>query len=256
MIVQPAHYRQGQRRTVWRSARRTCKERPNRKSSAFQRVSKDTAIIGEVLSGLLARELKPQHQLADGIRVVFSKGVPMRPIVLSVCVFAAACSGQISNSPTSPTSAAIPPAQSASATSTPVNSQALRAEQLPFRGSFTHVIDVPPPSAHATAEGTATHLGRFTATLRADVHPDNTSTGTFNFVAANGDQLSGTFVGEGVFIPPNNSRLTEVATIENGTGRFAGATGTFTMMRFDTIDFATGKATGSGSFEGRINLNK
>jgi hypothetical protein len=244
MIVQPALYRQGQR-TVWRPARRALKERSNRKSSAFQRVSKDAAIIGEVLSGPSARELKP-----------FKKEIPMRSIFLSVCVFAAACSGHTSNSPTSPTGAAIPPAQSASATSTKVNSQAQRAEQLPFRGSFTTVTDVPPPSAHATAEGTATHLGRFTATLRADVHPDNTSTGTFNFVAANGDQLSGTFVGEGVFIPPNNSRLTEVATIENGTGRFAGATGTFTMVRFDTIDFATGKATGSGSFEGRINLNK
>ena len=71
------------------------------------------------------------------------------------------------------------------------------------------------------------------------------------------DQLSGTFVGiEGVFIPPNTARITEVATIKNGTGRFAGATGTFTMIRFDTIDFATGKATGTGTFEGEINLNE
>ena len=99
----------------------------------------------------------------------------MRPIVLSMCMFAAACSGQISPSPTSPTSAAIPPAQPAGATSTPVSSQAQRAEQLPFRGSFTTVTDVPPPSAHATAEGTATHLGRFTATLSADVSPNSTS---------------------------------------------------------------------------------
>jgi hypothetical protein len=128
---------------------------------------------------------------------------------------------------------------------------------LPFRGSFDTVTDVPPPSAHATAEGTATHLGRFTATLTAEVTSENTSTGTFNFTAANGDQLSGTFVGiEGVFIPPNTARITEVATITNGTGRFAGATGTFTMIRFDTIDFATGKAVGDGTFEGQINLNE
>jgi hypothetical protein len=45
-------------------------------------------------------------------------------------------------------------------------------------------------------------------------------------------------------------------TIERGTGPFAGATGTFTMIRFDTIDFSTGKASGDGSFEGQINLNK
>jgi hypothetical protein len=128
--------------------------------------------------------------------------------------------------------------------------------ELPFHGSFTAFIDVPPPSAHATAEGTATHLGRFTGTLTAEVNSDNTSTGTFSFTAANGDQLSGTFIGEGVFIPPNTARITEVATIENGTGRFAGATGTFTMVRFDTIDFATGQATATGTFEGQINLNR
>ena len=171
----------------------------------------------------------------------------MRMFVFGVCLFAAACSGKALNSPTSPTNASLGPAQTAARGGT----------ALPFRGSFTTVIDVPPPSAHATAEGTATQLGRFTGIFTADVHPDSTGTGTFNFTAANGDQLSGTTVGQGVFIPPNNARLTNVATIENGTGRFAGATGTFTMTRFDNIDFATGQATGSGSFEeGEINLDK
>ena len=40
-------------------------------------------------------------------------------------------------------------------------------------------------------------------------------------------------------MPPNTGTRTERATIENGTGRFAGATGTFTMVTVDTIDFAT-----------------
>jgi hypothetical protein len=167
-------------------------------------------------------------------------------IVLGISVFAAACSGQGLDAPTSPTAALVAPGQTAAQSGT----------QLPFRGSFSTVTDVPPPSAHATAEGTATHLGRFTGTLAAEVNPDSTATGTFNFTAANGDQLSGTFVGQGVFIPPNTARITEVATIENGTGRFASATGTFTMIRFDNIDFATGAATGTGTFEGQINLNK
>ena len=170
----------------------------------------------------------------------------MRLIILGVCLFAAACSGTALNSPTSPTNASVGPAQTAARGGT----------ALPFRGSFTSVIDVPPPSAHATAEGTATHLGRFTGTLTADVNPDNTSTGTFSFTAANGDELSGTFVGQGVFVPPNTARITEVATIENGTGRFAGATGTFTMISVHTIDFATGKGTADGTFEGQINLNE
>ena len=171
----------------------------------------------------------------------------MRLIVLGVCLFAAACSGTVLNSPTSPSNASGGPAQTAARGGT----------ALPFRGSFTGFVDVPPPSAHETAEGTATHLGRFTGTLTAEVTPDNTSTGTFHFTAANGDQLSGTFVGtEGLFIPPNTARITEVATIENGTGRFAGATGTFTIIDVHTIDFATGTATTEGTFEGQINLNE
>lgn len=170
----------------------------------------------------------------------------MRPILIGLCVFAAACSSERLSSPTSPTSTGLGLSQT----------QAQVGTKLPFSGSFTTVTDVPPPSAHATAEGAATHLGRFTGTLAAEVNPDSTGTGTFIFTAANGDQLSGTFVGQGVFIPPNTARLTEVATIVSGTGRFTGATGTFTMVRFDTIDFATGKATGTGTFEGQINLNK
>ena len=170
----------------------------------------------------------------------------MRLIVLGVCLFAAACSSQGLNSPTSPTSTGPDLAETAAQAST----------ALPFRGSFTTLTDVPPPSAHATFEGTASHLGRFTGTGAAEVNPDNTSTGTFTFTAADGDQLSGTFVGQGVFVPPNTARITEVATIVNGTGRFAGATGTFTMVRSETIDFATGTGSGGGTFEGQINLKK
>ena len=174
----------------------------------------------------------------------------MRPILLGLCLFAAACSGQSLNSPTSPTSTGLGSTGLGRA-----QTEAQGGAALPFRGSFTTVTDVPPPFSHATAEGTATQLGRFTATLAAEVNPDSTSTGTFTFTAANGDQLSGTLVGEGVFLPPNTARISEVATIENGTGRLAGATGTFTIVRFDIIDFATGKATGHGTFEGHINVS-
>ena len=187
----------------------------------------------------------------------------MRPILIVLCMFAAACSSERFSSPTSPTSTgAVSPASTGVASPARIGlglaqTEALGGTELPFRSSFTTVTDVPPPSAHATAAGVATHLGRFTGTLTAEVTSENTSTGTFNFTAANGDQLSGTFVGiEGVFIPPNTAKITEVATIENGTGRFAGATGTFTMIRFDYIDFATGRATGTGTFDGQINLNK
>jgi hypothetical protein len=177
----------------------------------------------------------------------------MRLIVLGVCLFAAACSGQGLNSPTSPTSTGV--VSPASTGLGLVQTAARGGTDLPFRGSYTSVIEVPPPSAVGTVEGTATHLGRFNGRLTAEV-TGNTATGKFTFIAANGDQLSGTFVGEGVFMPPNTATRNEIATIENGTGRFAGATGTFTMVTVDTIDFATGKATGTGTFEGEINLNK
>ncbi|AMY07813.1 hypothetical protein LuPra_00994 [Luteitalea pratensis] len=41
----------------------------------------------------------------------------------------------------------------------------------------------------------------------------------------------------------------------DGTGRFAAATGTFTIHVRQEIDFATSMATGSGSFEGHVSLN-
>jgi hypothetical protein len=167
----------------------------------------------------------------------------MRSIVLGLCVVAAGCSGQVLDSPTSPTSATAP-----------AQTQARGGTQLPFSGSFTLDIQFAPPDPHAvgTGGGNATHLGQFTATVTAVVSATGTSTGSFNFTAANGDQLFGTIEGTGVLIEPGVARVTEVATIEGGTGRFEGATGTFTMVRFDTIS----TSTGSGTFDGSINLNK
>jgi len=176
----------------------------------------------------------------------------MRLIVLAVCVFAAACSGQGLDSPTSPTSATVAAARAPAQSGT----------QLPFSGTFTtdtQAVFAPPTTLliNGTAAGTATHLGRFTATSTAVVDTTTaTSTGTFNFTAANGDQLFTTTTGgEDEFIPPNVSRITLVATIVGGTGRFAAATGTLTMHSTGMIDFATGTSSGSGSFEGHINLN-
>lgn len=178
----------------------------------------------------------------------------MRPIFFGLCLFAAGCSSQSLSSPTSPASMDLGSAGLATASSGSMQTQAQAAMNLPLRGTFTTFTDVPPPSAHATTEGTATHLRQFTGVLQATVNLDGTSTGTFTLTAASGEQLAGTFTGEGVFIPPSSARLTEVAAIESGTGRFAGATGTFTIVRFDNIDFATGLATGYGTFEGQISL--
>lgn len=177
----------------------------------------------------------------------------MRSIVLCVCVLAAGCSGQALNSPTSPTSAI----------SGAAHTSAQSATQLSFTGSFTtetHAVFAPPITLviTGTAAGTATHLGSFNATSLDNVDTTNAkSTGTFEFVAANGDHLfARTAGGEDAFTPPNISHVTLVATIEGGTGRVAAATGTFTIQLRQEIDLATGTAAGSGSFEGHISLNR
>jgi hypothetical protein len=171
----------------------------------------------------------------------------MRPIALALCVFAAACGRQEFDSPTSPTTATVAAAQI----------EARGGTQLPFSGSLTaaenDVIAPPNLLAEGTAEGTATHLGRYTATFTATVNlATGTATGTFTFTAANGDQLFSTFDGVGVPVEPGIASITETATIERGTGRFADVTGTFTIRRI--LDQATGKS--SGSFEGNISLTK
>jgi hypothetical protein len=184
----------------------------------------------------------------------------VRPIVLAICVCAAGCSDQVLASPTSPTSATFAPAQT----------QARSATELPFSGSFTGSSfsclrdgTCPPGTLIITQHvtGEATHLGRFTAVAvsTADFPPTGarTRTGTWDFTAANGDRLSATTVGrEDQFIPPNISHASATATIVSGTGRFAGATGTFTIRLVGTIDLASNTASGFGSFEGSISLNK
>jgi hypothetical protein len=78
-----------------------------------------------------------------------------------------------------------------------------------------------------------------------------------NFTAANGDQLFTTTAGgQDEFTPPNVSHVTLVATIVGGTGRFAAATGTFSMQQTNILDFATGALCGSGSFDGTISRGK
>jgi hypothetical protein len=166
-------------------------------------------------------------------------------------MFAAACSGQGMDSPTSPSG------QSVGASAQPDTTGPLR-----FEGSFTFtsngVVTFPTLTVTGNLEGVASQLGRFTATTREIVDmPTTSGTGTYIFTAANGDELSTTVAGGEVsFTPPNVSTVALAGTIVGGTGRFAGATGTFTLTYTGTIDFASGSSSGSGSFEGHINRKK
>ena len=188
----------------------------------------------------------------------------MKRLVVILCVCAAGCGTQ--NSPVSPSSAgAATDGRGVPGSST----RAQYAIGLRFEGTFTGhsaaVFNCPPVcpptsfTSRGTYEGTATHLGRFTAAF-ADVIDiaTATATGTIDFTAADGDRLYTTTAGgEEAFTPPNIGSVRLLATVTGGTGRFAGATGTLTVRFVQEIDFANGTSEiVSGSLEGVIDLNK
>jgi hypothetical protein len=137
-------------------------------------------------------------------------------------------------------------------------------EALPFKGSFEglHVSRTPlaPPRFFDVFEvaGQATHLGQFELVIEAVADFGTrpvTGAGTMTFTAANGDVLVADFTGSSSLVVPGLVLITEHAVIDPdcSTGRFAGATGTFTLQRL--ADAATG-VTGvtEGSFDGTISL--
>jgi hypothetical protein len=127
-------------------------------------------------------------------------------------------------------------------------------EQVPFRGSYEGVVTrgelaFPFVSVLVEAEGNATHLGRFTVSHPHVVNVVNsTALGTYEFTAANGDTLTADVVGQATPIGGGILLIEEQVTITGGTGRFAGATGSFTVERwYDTVANTT-----YAEFEGTI----
>ena len=129
-------------------------------------------------------------------------------------------------------------------------------EQVPFKGSLGGDVErtfIPgnPPRVLVEVEGTgkATHLGRFTFTAPHFVNPaTRTATGSYQFTAANGDIVFADFTGQATPIGGGVLYIVETATVTGGTGRFAGATGSFVVERlYDTV-----AGTTVGSFEGTI----
>ena len=125
-------------------------------------------------------------------------------------------------------------------------------KEVPFRGSIQAVeaTDVQFPSlfVDASGSGNATHLGRFTVTYEFEVNLLTfAGIGSAHFIAANGDSIFTEITGQGT-VPDPISFIVETHTITGGTGRFAGATGSFTIERL--LNTVTGIT--SGSFEGTI----
>jgi hypothetical protein len=127
-------------------------------------------------------------------------------------------------------------------------------DQVPFRGTLAGTVSVTPltppmASVEIDGAGRSTQLGRFTLEVPHLVNQaTRIATGTYVFTAANGDTLTAAFSGQATLVAPGVLTVSETATITGGTGRFDGATGTFTTERTFTV--ATGQTT--GTFDGWI----
>jgi hypothetical protein len=127
---------------------------------------------------------------------------------------------------------------------------------VPFQGrlegTYTRTTVFPFAHIELSGRGQATQLGQFAFYMPHDVDlsaiPPG-GTGRFQFTAANGDTVYGTFVTHATPTPtPGVIYGVEQMTILGGTGRFANATGGFICERLiDTVNFRT-----IGSFDGQI----
>lgn len=174
------------------------------------------------------------------------------PLILSLAALAA-CGTDAARNPLEPSGPNLS-ASSQRAAGTTARSGAA----LPFHGSLdaTETDPFQPPNmliVHLEGRGTATHLGRYTSVADFTVIlPQATTTGgRLTLIAANGDSITATVEGHAV-VTGNVAVIVEQETITGGTGRFEGATGSFTTTR--TLDQTTGVS--SGSFDGTIRLAK
>ena len=131
-------------------------------------------------------------------------------------------------------------------------------KSVPFKGSVQAVesydIQFPTMFVDTSGTGNATHLGRFTVTWEFTVNLVTTEgIGSAHFIAANVDSVFTESTATGSPTETLNSFIVvESHTITGGTGRFAGATGSFTLERL--VSIVTGVT--SGSFNGTIAFGK
>lgn len=124
-------------------------------------------------------------------------------------------------------------------------------KDVPFKAALQGVGTPPAPSplcddlllTELSVHGTATHLGLLTGSQSHCLNPATGafSNGNFNYTAANGDHLLGTYSGFLVPTPdPTIFEITGSFDIVGGTGRFANATGSGTptgSVQVTTGDF-------------------
>ena len=126
--------------------------------------------------------------------------------------------------------------------------------QVPFMGALHAVesqrVEFPTLFANGSGSGKATHLGRFTFSYEVVVDLRTFSgPASAHFVAANGDSVFAAGSGQSYATEtPDVRRVVETYTITGGTGRFADASGSFTVERL--VNRTTGAT--AGLFYGNI----
>jgi hypothetical protein len=133
---------------------------------------------------------------------------------------------------------------------------AAAAKGVPFHGTIQGIeiaeVQFPKLFVDGSGSGNATHLGCFTLAYEVEVDfLTRTTFGSYVFTAANGDNVFTDIIGFGTPTEnPDVHSIVEVHTITGGTGRFAGATGSF--IKTSLLNLVTGVT--SGSFDGTIVL--
>ena len=115
----------------------------------------------------------------------------------------------------------------------------------PWEGPWTTTGDV---------TGTLRHLGLAKMYTTHTASSDGTlSGGVFTIVAANGDEIRGSYTASGTWISDTQVLGAAAFSIEEGTGRFANASGSITAAFLETFDdptFASAKV--SWTLEGTV----
>jgi len=130
---------------------------------------------------------------------------------------------------------------------------------VPFTGTFrgtetTQSLVFPVLTRLGNWTGVATHLGRFTAENHLTINVTTSAgNGTLVLIAANGDTVTADESGQAApFGTSGTLFIVEHATITGGTGRFAGATGSFTIKRLSSPTSSPATTAIVGFFAGTI----
>ena len=133
--------------------------------------------------------------------------------------------------------------------STTFAAPAASGQELLFKGSLesteTQQAVFPNLYVMATGSGNATQMGKYAYSFQGQVNiPTLAGTTSATFVAADGSTLSAGGVGQGIpTATPGIVSIVETYIISGGTGRFDGASGSFTVQR--VLNRATGISTGT-----------